>query len=220
MNVEVAHRNWLEEHIALRSGERKDRLIRGHGHAEQLYAKSIWWRAKGSFANLHPEYEVKDWRGRSYFLDFAYLVYPLMLGIDVKGYGPHVAEADRSAYSRELNRESFLTALGWRILSFSYDDVRHRPDTCRLLLELFLSRHAVTVPLQRTSLEEDLVMRIACRYNGWIRPIDVKNELGVHHVTAVSILRRLCEKGWLEPSGDRERTRYYRLRQEVLKFWA
>ncbi|CAM4018489.1 hypothetical protein [Saccharibacillus endophyticus] len=37
MDFESAHRFFLDDHLAERSGERRDRLERGHREAEQLF---------------------------------------------------------------------------------------------------------------------------------------------------------------------------------------
>ena len=74
----------MERHLSARSGERQGRLKRGHGHAEQLFLHNVWWPLRGDFGDLHPEYEVLDWRGRSYFADFAYL--PIDISDNVISY--------------------------------------------------------------------------------------------------------------------------------------
>ncbi|MFD5019922.1 hypothetical protein ACFWMP_13550 [Paenibacillus sp. NPDC058367] len=37
------------------------------------------------------EFEVLDWRGQSYFCDFAYITRYVKLVIEIKGFGPHVS---------------------------------------------------------------------------------------------------------------------------------
>ncbi len=74
MRFEEAHAAFIRCHLDLRAGERKGRLERGHGHGEKLFCQNIWWELKGNFEGLHPEYEVTDWRGKSYFADFAYKI--------------------------------------------------------------------------------------------------------------------------------------------------
>lgn len=58
MDFGQAYAKWLEDHEKRRSGERRGRLVRGHGHAEQLFLQQVWWPAVGSLDHLHPEYEV------------------------------------------------------------------------------------------------------------------------------------------------------------------
>src|SRR5690606_19843686 len=120
---EQAHAAWLADHLRRRTGERRNRLERGHAHAEKLFARNVWWELKGSFDHLHPEYEVSDWRGRPYFADFCYKLGRQKLLIEIKGYAPHVRDQDRRGFSMELNRETFLTGIGYTVISFSYDDV-------------------------------------------------------------------------------------------------
>lgn len=74
MGFEAEHENWLQEHMKRRTGERLDALRRGHGYGNRLFVERIWWPLVGHFDGLHPEYEVKDWRGRPYFADFMWEV--------------------------------------------------------------------------------------------------------------------------------------------------
>lgn len=74
MRFKVEHEKWVQQHLAKRQGERKDALRRGHGHVNRLFVEKIWWPLMGHFIGLHPEYEVKDSRGRSYFVDFMWIL--------------------------------------------------------------------------------------------------------------------------------------------------
>jgi len=66
MSFHTEHEKWISDHLKRRKGERLDALKRGHGYGNQLFVERIWWPLAGHFQGLHPEYEVKDWRGRSY----------------------------------------------------------------------------------------------------------------------------------------------------------
>ncbi len=112
MNFEHMHALWMQSHLNQRTGERRGRLERGHREAERLFCHQVWWELRGNFDELHPEFEVLDWRGRSYFCDFAWLTKFMKLIIEIKGYGPHVRDMDRQKYCNELNRETFLAANG------------------------------------------------------------------------------------------------------------
>ena len=140
---EEEHAAFIRWHLERRSGERRGRLERGHLHGEKLFLENIWWRMLRKFDDLHPEYEVTDWRGRSYFGDFAYLpktIPWLKLILEIKGFASHVRDLDRKRFCDEVNRELFLQAMGFRVISFAYDDVRDRPELCITLLRLFLSQ--------------------------------------------------------------------------------
>lgn len=84
---------------------------------------------------------MTDWRSRSYFADFAWLPGYVKILIEVKGYKAHVLDMDRDKYCRELNRETFLYAIGFHVVSFAYDDVAQRPDLCITLLRMVKSRY-------------------------------------------------------------------------------
>jgi hypothetical protein len=98
------HQAFIASHVLRRSGERKGRLERGHLHAETLFLENVWFPMHGHLDQLHPEYEILDWRGRSYFGDFAYLPGELKFIWEIKGFDPHVQDMDRKRYCEELNR--------------------------------------------------------------------------------------------------------------------
>lgn len=203
MEYEELHAAWVEAHLNKRKGERRGRLARGHGHSDQLFAKNVWYKLKGSFDHLHPEFEVLDWRGRPYFADFGY--FPgdyLRLLIEIKDFGSHVREKDRQGHSRECCRETFLTAMGYVVISFSYDDVKERPELCIMLLRMVLSQYEprhIDVDIPKLAMAEKEIIRLAFAAARDIRPIDVVRHLNIDHRTAVRMLQSLCAKAWFRP---------------------
>lgn len=220
---EDVHQQFIGRHLADRpAGERRRRLERGHQHAEVLFLRNVWWPLRGDFSNLHPEYEVTDWRGRSYFADFAWTPGYIKIIIEIKGYASHVRDMDRSKYCSELNRETFLQAMGYRVISFAYDDVEQRPELCMTLLQMNLGRYqAAEAPASRLQLMEQETIRLAIQLTGAVRPQDVKQHFDVDYKSAVRTLRSLCDKGWLLPSykGKHERVIRYELAHGVLDYF-
>jgi len=195
MDFESAHRLFVEHHLAERSGERQDRLRRGHREAERLFCRNVWWPLRQHFDRLHPEYEVTDWRGLVYFCDFAWITPYAKLIIEIKGFGPHIQDMDRRKFCRELNRETFLTAMGFQVISFAYDDVAQRPELCITLLRMVLSRYTSSespVSVKSGVLAERETIRLACTLARPLRPIDIKTHFRIDHRTAVKILQSLC----------------------------
>ncbi|MNJ03778.1 hypothetical protein D3C76_1503230 [compost metagenome] len=60
MNLEESHHALIQYHLMKRTGERRGRLERGHRDAEKLFCENVWWPLRGSFDDLHPEFEVLD----------------------------------------------------------------------------------------------------------------------------------------------------------------
>lgn len=141
VNFDQEHTAFIQQYLNRRNGERRGRLERGHKYAEALFLRNVWWPLRGNFTNLHPEYEVQDWRGRSYFADFAWLPGYVKLLFEIKGYATHVRDMDRHKYSNEVNRETFLHGMGYHVISFAYDDVEQQPDLCISLLRMILSQY-------------------------------------------------------------------------------
>ncbi|MBB6731005.1 hypothetical protein [Cohnella zeiphila] len=214
MNFEEAHDAWIRHHLQRRTGERKGRLERGHSHGEELFARKVWWPLFGQFDHLHPEYEVPDWRGRSYFADFAWLPGHVKLLFEVKGYGPHVRDMDRLKYCAELNRETFLHGMGFGVLSFAYDDVEQRPELCVSLLRMALSRYLPgRAPVSRALLAEKEIIRLALQLARPVRPVDVSAHFEIDPKSASLMLRKMCDKGILIPiaRGASQRVVQYEL---------
>ncbi|MRN52530.1 hypothetical protein [Paenibacillus monticola] len=213
MEFDEAHNLCIEQHSQTRTGERKGRLLRGHNFAEKLFLQKVWWPLFESLEHLHPEYEIYDWNRKSQFLDFAYLPQNGgRFGIECDGYQSHVKDMDREKFSYALNRDTFLTGMGWRMLHFSFDDIQQRPEVCRMLLQLvlapYLARKSTGVDLLSLSGEKE-VLRLAWRLGRAIRPKDVADHFSINFRTARKLLHSLCKKGLLKPVNIGERVRFY-----------
>lgn len=210
MSFETAYNVFMNEHKKQRRGERLRRLAEGHGYAEKLFLEQVWWPAFGHFENLHPEYEISDFRDGIRFLDFAYLRDPLHLAIEIDGYGPHSQKISRSQFSDQLMRQNHLVIDGWRVLRFSFDDVNERPRMCAQLIQQFMGRWfgGNTVKAGHLSCEEKDVLRLAVRLNRKLTPKDVCEWLDVGQQKARKLLHGLLEKSLLKPGGRGSRRIY------------
>ncbi|MCL6605218.1 MAG: winged helix-turn-helix domain-containing protein [Paenibacillus sp.] len=200
MGFTEEHDRWLEHHLNRRKGERKSRLERGHGHGERMFLEQVWWPMFGQMQHLHPEYEVADWRGRPYFIDFVWKPGQIKFAIEVKGYGPHVQNMDRTRYRQELNRETFLQIAGFRVVAVPYDDLEANPElTISLLRSLLTPCLVMNSEGESFARLEREIMLVAIRSDGFIRPTDLVHELGVNYRTVIRHVKSLCEKGKLKP---------------------
>lgn len=205
MGFAEAHHAFIQHHLDRRKGERRDRLVRGHRHAEQLFLQKVWFPFRGNFDHLHPEYEVLDWWGRSYFADFAYLPHILRILIEIKGYKSHIQDMDRTRFCNEQNRELYLQSLGYRIFSFAYDDVEQRPELSMSMLTLLMGQYETTStasPDNSDILAEKELIRHAIRLARPLRPIDAASHLAVNYRTALRLIKQLVAKGWLHPAPN------------------
>ncbi|WP_379133365.1 hypothetical protein [Paenibacillus sp. sgz500958] len=214
MAFEVVHSLFFQEHLSARTGERKGRMNRGHNHAEKLFLSNVWWPLFESLDNLHPEYEIYDWNRKSQFIDFAFLPPSgARFGIEVDGFQSHVKDMDREKFSYALNRDTFLTGMGWKMLHFSFDDIQQRPEVCRMLLQLALAPYLTRKTAGREiSADEKEVLRMAWKLGNGIRPKDVKMHFGINFRTARKLLTSLSEKGFLEPKEGGRGVRNYELK--------
>ena len=213
MGFAEEHEKWFKHHLQSRSGERRDRLKRGHNHGEKLFLQKVWWPLFGHFDGLHPEYEVADWRGMKFFVDLLWSIGNVRIAFEIKGYGSHVEQTDRTRYRRELNRELFLQGLGFLVVSIPYDELEENAELVKSFVKMIVAPY-LGEGLQKQTRERRLegeLMRLAMRSGRVVRPADAVRELGIDQKTAVKYLRRLCDKGKFRavPAGRSGRVSRY-----------
>lgn len=211
-DFERAHREFIALHKAKRTGERLRRLEEGHGHAEQLFLKNVWWPAFGNFRQLHPEYEIVDYDGAFRYLDFAYIRGQLRLALEIDGFVPHVRKIDRRQFIRQLRRQNHLVVDGWKVLRFSYDEVVDQPRRCQQVLQQFMGRWSDDGNDGELGYMEKEVLRMAGIATGIVTPKQIREQFGIGKLKAARIIRNLVERGWLEPVSGQQRIRAYRVR--------
>lgn len=177
----------------------------------------VWWPLFGNFDHLHPEYEIYDWNRKSQFLDFAFITPFGRFGIECDGFQTHVKDMDREKFSYALNRDTFLTGLGWRMIHFSFDDVQQRPEVCRMLLQLAIAPYLLqsTTENRSTKMEKEL-LHLAWQLGSPLRPKDVCDAWGIDYRTVRKLLQSTIKKGWLEPISVGSTIRYYQLKESSL----
>ncbi|MBB6633077.1 hypothetical protein [Cohnella thailandensis] len=199
MSFEAEHEQWIGRHLKLRKGGRLDALRRGHGFGNRLFAEKIWWALAGHFHGLHPEYEVKDWRGRSYFVDFMWIVGFLRIVFEIMDFGSH--GTDRSKYRRDLNRGLYLQSQECIVFYISLDELKENPDFILATLRNTLAPYLLAQPKRSGSAEyryskiERELMRTAIRNNRVLRPSEAAKRLELHKMTVIKYCRLLVDKG-------------------------
>lgn len=212
MGFQQMHAQWISEHLERRQGERERRLREGHGHAEKAFVEKVWWPAFGHFRQLHPEYEVTDFKDGYRYLDFAYLRSGLKLAIEIDGYGPHLRGISRDRFSDQCRRQNDLILDGWKVLRFTYDDVCENPRYCQQTLQQFMGRWLGEADnLRQINYQERELLRQFLRAGRPLTPGDICQTMGVENKTARKWLRQLLEKRWIQPASGSVRIRSYRL---------
>lgn len=199
MSFEVEHEKWVKKHLNNRKGERKDALKRGHGYGNRLFAEQIWWTLMGHFTGLHPEFEVKDWRGRSYFVDFIWILGRLRFVFEIMDYGSH--GKDRSKYRLDLNRGLFLQSQDCYVLNISLDELKENPSFVLAMVRSILSPYLAAVQDENGTISskfgktERQLMRLAIRNDRILCPSQAALELEIHKQTIIKYCRILVEQG-------------------------
>ncbi|MDH6368413.1 hypothetical protein M2444_000191 [Paenibacillus sp. PastF-3] len=215
MGFEREHKEWLCNHLKQRKGERLDALKRGHGYGNRLFVERVWWPLAGHFHGLHPEYEVKDWRGRSYFVDILWEIGASRIAFEIMDYGSH--GTDRSKYRMDLNRGLFLQSQDCTVLYISLDELKENPSFIlsalrNILFSYLLAEKSAKATTERaySKIERDL-MRAAIRHHRFLRPADAARELELHTMTIIKYCRQLVVKGKFRPvaRGSSQRIIYY-----------
>lgn len=199
MSTGREHERWINWHLSRRHGERKDALKRGHGFGNQLFIEKVWWPLVGHLEDLHPEYEVLDWRGRSYFVDFMWVLGSLRFAIEIMDYGSH--GKDRTKYRMDLNRGLYLQSQQCHVISISFDEMKENPVFIQAMLRHMLGPYLASgQPMLRSFNKiEHLLIRYAASHNRIIRPAAAAPELDLHKQTVIKYCQRLVSEGMLRP---------------------
>lgn len=215
MSFHIEHEKWIQKHLAVRKGERKDALRRGHGYGNRMFAEKVWWPLRGHFIGLHPEFEIKDWRGRSYFVDFMWRLGGHFFAFEVMDYGSH--GQDRTKYRRDLNRGLYLQSQGYHYIEISLDELKENPLFISSMLQAKLAPYLAATTeedgevLHKHGKIERQLMRLAVHQHRIIRPAKAARELELHKETIIKYCRLLVEKGKFRavPSGVTGRIHQY-----------
>lgn len=203
MSLEMEHEKWIKWHLNHRHGERKDALKRGHGYGNRLFVESIWWPLSRHFQNLHPEFEVMDWRGRSYFVDFMWILGTYRIAFEIMDYGSH--GKDRTKYRMDLNRTLFLQSQQCHVISISLDEMKENPAFIQAALQNALAPYQTFhigeagPAIQQFDKVERQLMRYAIRHNRIVRPTLAAKELEIHKQTIIKYCRELVSRGRFRP---------------------
>jgi hypothetical protein len=212
MTFDGAYSGFMKYHVEQRKGERLRRLQEGHGHAEKLFLEQVWWPAFGQFSHLHPEFEVSDFKDGYRYLDFAYIRPFFRVALEIDGYGPHWRNLSRWQFSDQWQRQNHLIIDGWRVMRFTYDDVKEKPRLCQQTIQQFMGRWlGEEKSVDAATYVEKEIVRIALQLSRPITPEDVCGHMGIENKYARKLLHSLVEKKWLHPASGNARIRSYRL---------
>jgi len=186
------------------------KLVEDHGYGEKLLLEQAWWPAAGNFNDLHPEYEVQDYRGSVRYIDAALVRGIVKIGFEAVGYGPHCKNVSRWRFGDNLLRDNHLQLDGWRLFYFSIDQLEQNPKQCQQLIQQILGTYfGREVRQVQLSANERDVLRLALRSNSPITPGEVQQLLDCGNRTARTILHKLHDAGILAAAGGTVRVRSY-----------
>lgn len=212
MDFTEASDSFIEMHQNMRSGTRLRRIRSGLGHAELKFLRKVWWPMFSHFENLHPEYEVEDYKEGYRYIDFAYIAGYFKVAIEIDGYGTHARNMSKWQFAEECHRQNLLIVDGWHLLRFSYDSIEGEARLCQQTIQQVLGRWQQTGMLADSlSISEREIVRLASRSAIPITPVNISKHLQVCTKSAHRLLHGLTGRNWLRPASGHVRITSYEL---------
>jgi len=217
LGFEEVYESFLDKHKKLAKGDRLRRLEE-HGSLEKLLLEKVWWPAFGNFDNLHPEYEVTDFKDGDRFLDYALLVALFKVCIEADGFGTHQKSITRWQFNDERNRQNDLVIDGWIVIRFTYDEITNNPRKCQMKLQQLIGKMVPNIArignMPYSFLERAVIKYAIGKVDGLIIPGEIENYMELGKYKVKELLRSLVDKGAFEPVNEGiegKRVRKYRL---------
>lgn len=212
MDFEQVYEEFVRVHTAQGNVRVADRDEQGKRHAEKLFLENVWWPEFHNFEYLYPEYEVRDYKEGTRYIDFAYIRRYFRIAIEIDGIGPHWRNITSEQFADHCQRQNDLMIDDWHVLRFAYQDVKVRPRICQQTVQQLIGRltgESVGIPSSMKVVEKE-ILRLAFGSTRAITANDVIARCHFSRHTASKYLKLLVEADWLEPIGL-ERTVAYRI---------
>lgn len=213
MDFDAAYASWLHHHYRARYGEGAKRIQDGLEYASRLFVEKVWWPVFHSFDDLHPEYQIRDFKDGYRYIDFAYIQPHFQIAIEIDGFGPHWKDITPEQFTDHCVRQNHLMIDEWQVLRFAFATVQLQPRICQQTIQQLIARllGELAQNVYRLTPFHREIVRLAMRQNRVITTNDVMNGLGISRPTARRHMKRLAELQWLEPTNNPMRVHGYRL---------
>lgn len=210
MGFDQAYAKFMDSHIEKRKGDRLRRLKEEESPSGKLFLQQVWWPVFGHFENLHPEYQVSDFKDGFRYIDFALIHDMFKVAIELDGFGPHWRNISPEQFDDHLTRQNHLILDGWHVLRFSYRQIKNKPRHCQQTLQQLLG-HLLGDQTQLKPIDyiEREIIRFTLQLCRNITPKDIMNHFGIGSAYARKLLHTLVDKNWLQPASGEIRIRSY-----------
>ncbi|MFD0696153.1 transcriptional regulator [Paenibacillus sp. GCM10027628] len=193
------------------NGRRRERLVKGLGHGEMEFLRSIWFPIVGHFEHLYPEWEVRDFANGYRYLDLAYMPGAAKGVIEVQVFGSHARDIEAWRFKDLCLRHCHLALDGWVIMPIAYSLMMETPKHCQQLILSFIGKFiSLSVPDELTWLESE-TLRFARRLLRPFTPLELSAHLKISTRHARTILHKLVDMELLIAMSGQERVRTYML---------
>jgi hypothetical protein len=194
MEFDRRYKAFIRNHVKQRNPHSANRIKEGLDHASELFLRHVWWPAFHNFNELHPEYEVSDFKDGYRYIDFAYIRLHFKVAIEIDGIGTHWNNISQSKFSEHIQRQNHLVIDGWLVIRFTGD---------------------LTGTLQALKVVDREIIRLAMGYNRPITARDVATHLQLSRASATRHLKYLAGKGFLTPASGQSRIRSYDMHSDM-----
>jgi hypothetical protein len=135
---------------------------------------------------------------------------------EIDGYGPHARDIGREKFSDHLTRQNHLVIDGWRVLRFSYDEVKYQPRRCQQLIQQLIGKLLGEEEVSTTSVtyREKEVLRYMIRKGASITPGEIRGLLNLTDKPVKRVLNEMANKKLISPARG-QRIRTYSLAEEA-----
>lgn len=203
------------EREAEKSGSYRNNL----GKYELLFLEQVWGPAfHFNYDGLHAEYPFLDHKGGHRFADFVYVKNGMRLVVEIDDLQSHARNVSQGDFSDHLSRQNDLVLSGWLILRFSAIQVAKHQQHCIAQLKQAighwwaLAYSGDNVGINKLwDIRKSLVVHMAKRRDGKIKPSELAKEFNVSNRTAINWLSRFENEGILSRQPAQHRTTVYRL---------
>jgi very-short-patch-repair endonuclease/predicted transcriptional regulator len=187
------------------------------GRSELRFLENVWGPAfQYHYDGLKTEYPFKDVKGGQRFADFVYVRHGIRLVIEVDGFTTHARNISPGEFDDHLTRQNELILSGWLLLRFSSGQVERNPQQCQMQVKQAighwwsLTEGGFTVEdLDKWKLRKQVVIRMAMKRNGTIKPGDLVNELNISSRTAATWLKQFAQEGTFSYAAEQQRVTTY-----------
>ncbi|NIK77994.1 very-short-patch-repair endonuclease [Paenibacillus castaneae] len=204
----------FEREAALSSSYRSKLDISSISFLEQVWGPAF----DHNYDGLRAEHPFVDHKGGQRFADFVYIKNGMRLVVEIDGFTTHARNISPAEFNDHLIRQNDLVLSGWIVLRFSAWQVKNHSQKCMFQLKQAIGHWWAltysgesTKPTKLWEIRKQLLIQLAMRRDGKLKPSEVAREFQISNRTAIDWLQRFEQEGILRGQASKHRTTSYLL---------